>query len=361
MRNWYYLLFISCFAHLALASTPLNTTLMIYHEKDLDACPQRILKLSYANKRLHFVPTIYGELKDGKVQAYFYKDRKAKAHVFTAESLERYQQKMLNCISFARAQNIEVYLTPHIDDLKTDGLYRNKINYDPLKKYRGISFFDISFSYLDQLSSFDQSKVYLSLIGEMGRSLNYYMHSYHKMLELLAPKLKLGLSFNFNQMLGDLYTTPDTKISFINQLDFLGVSAYYAIPSKCSASHFEKAAQRFYGRMRDFGMNKPLRLHFTEVGVGGHGGVLKFAELFPHKGVSGKYNSQTDPWKTKTMKRYRYRYHKCLLDMLKTTPTIQAAFLWNSDSWDVQGAYPFSEKYRDEKISKMIEDHNLAK
>ena len=334
---------------------------MIYHEKDLDACPKRVLENLYGNRRLHFVPTVYTKLIDGKVQTYYYKDRKANAHAFTPESLEHYQQKMLNCISFARAQKIEVYLTPHLDDLDKNGLYRNLINYDPLKKYNGVSFFDISFSYLDQLSHSDQSKIYLSLIGEMGRSLNYYMHSYQKMLSLLASGLKVGLSFNFNQMLGDFYTPPQTKIPFINRLDFLGVSAYYAIPSKCNASHFERTAQSFYRRMKDFGMIKPLRLHFTEVGVGGHSGVLKLAELFPHKGVQGKYDRQKDPWMTKTMKRFRYRYHKCLLDMLKNTPTIQAAFLWNSDSWDVQGAYPFSEKYRDEKISKMIEDHNLAK
>jgi len=75
-------------------------------------------------------------------------------------------------------------------------------------------------------------------------------------------------------------------------------------------------------------------------------------------GQTGKYDASLDPWKIETNYQYRKNYYKCLLGFLKKTPTIQAAFLWNSDSWDIQGLYPYSADYRDEMISNWIFEHN---
>jgi hypothetical protein len=102
------------------------------------------------------------------------------------------------------------------------------------------------------------------------------------------------------------------------------------------------------------------------VGLGGGTGTnertpSKNPELsgqIPYSGIRGVYQSELDPWKDEGMRTYRQSYYEALGSFLahQTSPwKVTRAFLWNSDSWDVEGIY--LDVYRDPVIVSFLKDN----
>ena len=80
-------------------------------------------------------------------------------------------------------------------------------------------------------------------------------------------------------------------------------------------------------------------------------------------GVRGPYEKSRDPFQRTEFRDFRRAYYRELLAYLKNPPpemNLQSAYLWNSDSWDVQGFYPDTAGYRDSTIVDAIRIHNAS-
>lgn len=349
-------------AYLPLKAIELNSTVMLFNQDDIDKCEPQIQKAhGLKNSNIHFVSSIYLELEKRKVKEYFLKDKQANPKEITTENIEKYQKGFLRCVGYALDKFQRVYTTIVINEVREDRLWRNFYDYDPLAKYPKFSLYDIAFSAFNKLKTKNLDRLYLSLTGEMGRTVKLYPQSYSKILKLLPEKLNVGISLNYNQSFGSFFDF-SLKLPVLNEFDFIGFSGYGPMPSNCDPDDFEENIHAFRKRMRSFGLTKPdkeVRFHINETGIGGGMPFAFLISKLAFKGVYGKYSPEKDPWRHKNYRRIRKNFYHCLLTTLKKTDLIEAAFIWNADSLDIQGLYPFSKEYRDEEISKLIKIHNL--
>jgi hypothetical protein len=260
--------------------------------------------------------------------------------------------------------------------------WRNWFDFDPLESYGGYSYQQLLIDSLAEALADtvdDQTRVELSLSGEMGTSLFRYPQSYRKLVRRLREDaglkhLKIGFSLNHDKIAGEENPigAADIQLSdkgrnemqeLINECDFVGMSFYRPVRVKPTADDFSRGIDDFMSEFRKHGLTVPRtkELQFSEVGIGG--GHNEEPTSDPAKAVQtpweGTSNPRENPWRDEAMQQLRREYHQALLDFLSGQPArwnVSAAFFWSMGSWDPQGLHRAS--FADPQIADAIARHN---
>ena len=363
----------------------LNTSILTFGWSDLRECPARIEKArELGNTRLSFLTTIY--YKDGPSThlpaSFCFQRQWPGCEDVTPELISQFRQLLTACFKKAADLGLEVTVLPHLDPFESS-TWRNTVAFDPLHRYGGSSY-DEAFiqpqlqALLEALPP--ESHPALNLAGEMGSSVFTYPASYRQMLEgarqvFEGRNLDLGISVNHSSAGGALNThyTPkqlDETQFLLDEIDFLGISAYTAQRSKdLGARSFERNIDSVMGELAHWGLSLPASkpLHFSELGLGGgvpNGSIAPDAEAAanaPYAGVAGPYEAdERNPWRRPALADLRRRYYHSLLDYLHDSDEVAQAFIWNTGSWDLQGLYPGTAACSDPELVRDIREHNLA-
>ena len=277
-------------------------------------------------------------------------------------TIKRYQKRFVRCIKKSLEAFKNTHITIQLNHVDDASNWRNYYDYDPLEKLQGYSLFDITMKPLIKVPEKDHARIHLALTSEMGTSLKLYSKSYSQILKMLPKKMNIGASINYNQSFGS-FLDKGLKLEVLNEFDFIGVSAYDKIEPKCSADNFKKNIEKFRKKLKRYGLTKPendWKIQITEIGIGGGASDSKKTMRMPYKGIYGPYSIEKDPWQKPSYSQVRKDFYHCLLDFLKTTNLVNAAFIWNANSWDVQGFYPFSKHYKNPEITQLIKSYNNA-
>ncbi len=183
------------------AGVSLNSSIIMFGENDFNNCGRQVEKaMSFGNKKLQLIPTVYGKISNNQVMEYFYRDANYQYQKVTPEQVTRFTAQMDKCIKFAASKKIQLTITPHLDD-KEGKVWRNGFKFDPLKKYRGHSYYSIM---IEPFSKIILSKeTFFNLSGEMGSSISLFPRSYIKILKKMKElPFKKGISFNYNNQFG---------------------------------------------------------------------------------------------------------------------------------------------------------------
>jgi len=62
-------------------------------------------------------------------------------------------------------------------------------------------------------------------------------------------------------------------------------------------------------------------------------------------------------WNDPAASQLRKSYYDSLIEFMKWGD-IDSAYLWNLDTWDVQGIYPTSERCKDSQIASSLQEYN---
>ncbi len=364
MKFLFFLLFIS-----SSYGAKLSPSLLIFHEWDLNACPQRIKKiLDLKTEGLQVLISGHHESNENKtVTKYKYFSDTGRYIDLNKEVLLTFKQKVKKCLELIPDET-KLAITLHINDSRSTGYWRNFIIFDPLDKKQGYSYFDFLIKpVVDVLSELKKKNINISLQGEMGATIFAYPESYLAIIKRLKrdqPLWQFGISLNFNEINGGIRLSKYKKMQeLLNSLDFFGFSAYQPFAPNSIYYHFNNSGANFLKQLQAHRvvLPKTTPLHFREVGIGG--GNWKNDGWSPATNpyeasanpYAGLYEPKNNPWNDSTMKKFRYKYHKELIRFLKsselrTINPVTEAFLWNTGSWDPLNLYPGSEPFKDLSI-----------
>jgi len=287
------------------------------------------------------------------------------------------------CLRKAVELDLAISITPYIEH-KTDGenFWRNYFYMDPTEKIDRFSYEEATLNVILESIENNTPETYpieLSLQGEMGGSVAAAPGEYLRILKktkkrFSSREMKIGISLNFDDIFGG-YPKMNQNLPAINELmrhlDFIGISLYKDVEVPAKVQNFRDNLDFFFQSIKKSGVKVPamLPLRITEVGLGG-GQPTGFdvpavtpaqAAKNPWSGVRGFYNFSNDPWQKQDMRAYRQDFHMALLKFLAKpdiSRPIIGAYLWNQESWDVQGfGYGF-EEYGDPDVIELIKRYN---
>ena len=343
-----------------------------------------------------------------------------------ADKIIAFQNAMQRCFKRAIDAKFSIALTPHLDDGTGQGRWRNILNFDPIEKQRGFSYADVAiFPLTDALNAVatPDTKIYFSMQGEMSATVFRHPESWRALIpqikerllagrdEAFRQNIQVGVSTNFNKLAGcvgldiidpaeyvrrypvlwdavkDQFNLPAIQALY-GEVDYFGISSYPSLAPHFPPSQVEGAMEQFDFELAFFGLTvnsliqKGKHLHLSEYGVGGgvsqNGNVKAIdaagAAATPFFGIFNTYSTQTDPWmlydlsKPSPVRDYERYFYDRTLDYLSHRKQykyqVDAAFIWNQSSWDVQGIYPESSSadgsYRDPATVEKINTHNAA-
>lgn len=284
----------------------------------------------------------------------------------------------------ASALNYRVAVIIHLNAHNDPSLWRNRYGLDPLERLNGHDYADsvlhpICAALLAALPAGDS--IELSLQGEMGRTVFEHPKAWLTLLEAARKNLpglhaKIGLSFNHEEVAGGadpsrILANRDDLERLWGACDFIGISAYHAVPPGVTASDLAANTALFLDEFKSLGAPLPLGkpIHLVEFGLGGGGlgalGRVEIPAAAAAAAASAPYLGTADPtknpWQNEELRRLRYRYHEALLGLLGGSVNghpIAAARLWNAGSWDVIGVE--SPVFVDQHVKKLIVEHNAS-
>lgn len=406
--------------------TELNSSVITIGTEGLkgDFCTGIVEKAAQLKQsRIMFVPTLFWVAARDESVDYYCTDRTPCTPV-NALKIAHLKQEMQRCFQKAVDLNLSIAITPHLDDGLAQGRWRNLLNFDPLKKHSGYSYSEaILYPLVDALKAVAKpnTQIYFGLQGEMSATIFRHPQSWESVASdikkrfttgtpaLAAHKVKIGVSTNFNKLCGcvgqeiidpdefmEKYPAAWAKVkhefdlpaiaSLYNSLDYFGLSSYPSLYPYFPTSMVENAVSQFDFEFGYFGLSvndlikKGKEVHLSEFGLGGgthqDGNTpardAVSAAKFPFFGSTGKYKRANDPWilydlsiPSPVRDYLRYFYSRTLEYLSNETSykyKVDAAFIWNHSSWDIQGLYPDSTteegSYRDPVLVEMIGRHN---
>ena len=378
----------------------------------------------YKQSKIMFVPTLFWvQNGDGPIDHYCYARVNGVCSAATTDTIARFKTAIQRCFQRAIDNNLSIAVTPHLDDGTGQGRWRNVLDFDPWDKKNGFSYADVAlFPIADALNAVAKpnTKIYLGMQGEMSVTVFKHPKSWRSLADQLRGRLaqgkdpsyksniQIGVSTNFNKLSGvgigiidpsqyvknypQLWETVKNQFdlteikALFDNLDYLGMSSYPSLYPGFPTREVENAISQFDYEFSFFGITvadliaKGKKIHFSEYGVGGgisqNGDKKAFdaagAASLPFFGIFNAYTKATDPWvlydlnKPSSVRDYQRYFYTKTLDYLNNSRRykyqIDAAFLWNQSSWDVQAVYPESTSnegsYRDPVIVDMINKHN---
>jgi hypothetical protein len=174
------------------------------------------------------------------------------------------------------------------------------------------------------------------------------------------------------------------KVLLMEELDFLGVSAYSPFSGvDFGVNEFQNAATSVTQAVAnivgvDIGSlvkSGKLELIYSQFGIGGgQNWMAQMAEAAeacakqPWAGVLGAYSALLDPWRNYYLDAFRKRFFAKALTWLVAptdgTVVVSDVFVWSISSWDIFGIYPdstsFSGSFRNLTIVQQIAHFNTA-
>lgn len=167
---------------------------------------------------------------------------------------------------------------------------------------------------------------------------------------------------------------------FLQKVDIIGISNYASAPVDVQPSHMESAIAKLDAELKALGLPlRPWRARagkrfiMCEFGLGGgsseYGNVIAptpaGAGRTPWLGITKTFNKALNPWASQALRDYAQAYIGALLKLLSTggiTYRVDAAFMWNMVSWDLQGLHPASSNsegsYAVPAVAAAIRQHN---
>ena len=368
-------------------ATPLNSSLILNDFFDYENCPNKLVQAkALGNKKIHlnfFVNAILDS--NNKISDLCIVDETRECQKADNYHFDTIKYFFGLCLEKAVELNLDIAITPYIEHkARAANFWRNYFFLDPSAPIGDYSYRKVTLDII--LDTIEKNipkshSVELSLQGEMGGSIAHAPAEYLKILTEARSRfkdfnIKYGISLNFDEVFGSYPQLSQNKVqieTLINKLDFLGVSAYHAVKYPVKPSDFRASLDNFFVEIQSAGIkvSRKMPIRLTEVGLGG-GNPDKYnvpassprdAAATPWAGVRGPYSLETDPWSFPKMKEFRLQFHVALLEFLKNPRTarpIMGAFLWNQESWDVQGLGYAFDKYADPEIIKTIKTHNSA-
>ena len=418
---------------LKLGATELSSSIITVGDSDIlsDRCVQMVDRATkFKQSKLMFVPTLFWvQTGEGPVDYYCY-DRTYdnNGHVqcpaATSDAIERFRWAMQRCFQRAIDSNLSIALSPHVDDGRGEGRWRNLLAFDPLEKRNGYSYADVVLYPLAEAIravAKAETKIYFGMQGEMSSTVFRYPQSWRRLIPDLRQRLSLsiakpwnihiGVNTNFNKICGCVGADIIDPAEFVAkypalwdqkknefdltgikdlyyELDYFGISSYPSLKPGFNTSDVQNAIYQFDFELKlvhpELSVQKLLaagkKLHLSEYGIGGgadqNGTVLasnaEEAAKFPFFGIFGAYRKATDPWRlydTGTPyepRAYMHYFYDKTLEFLRNDIqfeyTVDAAFLWNQGSWDIQAIYPESTtwegSFADPYVIQKINEHN---
>lgn len=335
-----------------------------------------------------------------------------------------FKNAMQRCFKRAIDAGLSIAVTPHLDDGTGQGRWRNILNFDPLDKRSGYSYVDaVIYPIADALNAVaaDQTDIYFGMQGEMSATVFRHPSSWRSLIATIKDRvgkdrstlfkghIQVGVSTNFNKLCGCVGLDIVDPQEFVSQypvlwqkvqgefdlnevaalfdaVDYVGMSSYPSLFPNFPTSEIENAMSQFDFEFGFFGlslqglMQHGKKIHLSEYGVGGgssQNGNVKAssavdAAKFPFFGVFGAYSSGSDPWNpsdqsgSREVRDYRRYFYTKTLEYLRHERAykyrVDAAFLWDQSSWDIQGIYPESStsqgSFRDQALVDLINQHN---
>lgn len=394
------------------------------------------------NSKLNFVPTLFWvnpktANSETSSDAFFCVKRTLQPNGTTScppvsqQDIYEFANSMHKCFARAVSYNLSIAITPHIADGTDNNMWRNTLLFDPLMPSQQHSYMDVMLQPLaDAVKGGlgNETKLWFSIQGGMGASLFQHPKSYHTILQALQvlkksmltsmpgasqSNIKFGISSNFNKLCGCTLLSVSEPEEYLTQfpaafaaikhtfdmpsiqavfqsVNFVGVSTLIGQKPGFSAADLQHAVDFFDKELSYFGVNvsqllqeSDLELHWSEVGVGGGGGLgpkkvapardATQAAKFPFVGILGPYKQSTDPWmlynintKNSPVRDYASFFYQQAVEYLwkqhEYKYPVDAAFLNNIGSWDVQAVHPESVSsegsYAYLAVVNIIKDHN---
>jgi hypothetical protein len=363
-----------------------DPTLMVFNESDWTTCAARVQKgADDGAKRVNFILNLYSRLAPGttNVAEFCYRNLDGNCQTVTPDSITAYSTNLQACFQYAVRAGLGISVTPHIDDAGEAGVWRNDIVFDPLILGNGISYSDAMIAPI--VDAIDHGigaevPVDFALEGEMGASIGAHPYSYLAILNHVKKRLKahtelkVGLSLNFNKIFGTNPLSGPQNSAALRELfsavDFVGVSNYCPVDFPVVAANFARGFQSVLGELKAHLVELPATVEFqiSEMGLGGGtkandshtpAGTPDGAAAAPYSGIHGEFLASVDPWSAAPMQQFRLDYYRALTEFLadQNLPRrITRVYLWNSDSWDVNGLY--SPAYRSDAIVEFLRAYN---
>ncbi len=366
--------------------TPLNSTIALFEETDAIHCPEQMeAAVALGNKKVNILFTANFFLKDDTIGHYCIKGDDSVCRPVTDELLARQRDRWDKCVKAAVDRNLALSIYIQIDDVSPALLWRNNLKFDPLVKYSGYSYDDVLTRPLAEIvksRANPEKHVEFSLQGEMGATLAYFPEGNLKLLNLTKQRLaglkdvEVGVNVNYTSVLGSATSISAALLpqlqALITAADFIGISAYHEVMVPVEAENFRFPFEMVVNELTQLGVRVPAtkRWRISETGLGGgnmsddgNTPAKTIAELAAAlwSGIRGPYNVKLDPFQKAEFRSFRRDFYREMLAFLAKPPAdipLESAFLWNSDSWDVQGLYPGTRGWQDEQIIQAIRVHN---
>ncbi len=357
--------------NLALAKG-ITPSVLMFHEWDLDACPQRAKKsLTFNQGSIHFLLAGQFIAQNKKITSFCYNTTNLQQCKNIDQGLiTKITKKLTDCFSVI-PKKINTYITIHLNDSKGSGsIWRNEIIFNPNHKNQGFSYKDFLITpFLKAIKENQLKHVSLSLQGEMGATIFSFPQEYRKLIEEIQtkdPAIKLGISLNYNKISGGIknYNTKELQL-LLDSINFLGFSAYAPISRWVGVKHFNRYIKNFRKEISRKGLelSRSLDLIFSEIGLGGGnwlndgktpGKTISEVAGAPYAGIH-RFNGSNNPWSNLRLKLFRRRYFLKLKNFLnKPNSPVKSAHIWNAGSWDIHGIYPGTEVFRDLDLVKNL-------
>lgn len=341
------------------------------------------------------------------------------------QDVDIFEHSMKACFRRAVEYNISIEVSPRLQHSSGHNVSSNSLDMNPLLEYEGFKYMDIMLMPLAHAINGavnNKTEVWLSLQGQMGMSLFKYPMEYmqalgttHLTLHDGLPHgwphmLHLGVSLNFYKICGCILTevadpnqytelfpdafkavkhTLDFEVlhELFSRLDFISVAGLAPLSPGFSPGDLETTLQLFAKELGEFGIRlhhllskQRMALHWVDFGIGGltHDGrsavtAADAAQSAPF-GVSGQYSQQSDPWSLHSVNSSETPVRSFLSYFYENTAEyfwkqhaykyeVDAAYLYNYGSWDVQGIHPNSTSaegsYQFAPVVNVIRYHNF--
>ena len=339
------------------------------------------------------------------------------------QDVDDFERSMQACFTRAVEYNLSIEVSPRLQHSTEPSISSNSLDLNPLLDYEDFSYMQVMLTplahALNQAIN-NRTEAWFALQGQMGTSLFKYPMEYlqalgttHYAIHASLPAdwpdlLHIGVSLNFYNLCGcilpdiadpveyselfpDAFRAVKHTFDFeilhelFNQVQFISVAGLAPLSPGFASADLQITMQLFAKELLGFGVdlhqmltNKGLRLHWVDFGLGGFARdgqpavTAAEAARSSSSGVSGSYSQASDPWRlyshtseAPARQFLSYFYNNTAEYFWKQHEhkyEVDAAYLYNFGSWDVQAIHPDSTSvegsYQFETVNTVIRYHN---
>ena len=374
------MLLLTAIAPVGAQPTPLNSSVLILDQRTLLRASELVERAAeLGNRRVMFVITVQCRLTP------LLRVRELGLMIDRQETWEspenfvplddsklaEFTDRLAAAFEKAVGLGLDIAVLPHYDPAGEILEWRNLYEFDPYEECKGYSYvtalIDPTIKALRRTAK-PTTRIQFSLSGEMGRSLFMHPTAYRRLAKHTREKLEdwpleVGIGLNHSDVAGEHIPTSAQQQemqNLVNECDYVGFSNYSPFQLPPRAEQFAESCQKFLDELASHSIEVPesTSLHFTEIGLGGHGTAPETAAAKPWEGTG---DPGINPWLTVKMVNFRRDYHRALMEFLQKQQgprRVSAAYFWSEGSWEPQGMD--NPAFADPILIERIRRHNLA-